>query len=210
LAATLAILFGRAAPGSAEPPYIATCGMVRAFSEPTPTVVGSVAIGTATFPLHAGDQLPSTTALGAAICINQTVTTSGPVIALIAMPSPICGEVLGVAEAIPGQRGEILDIVTTIPGLRIGLTASPILGLNFPGRAISVCFEVSIDANGNALATRVMGAAVQVRIPTPVPAATLPSTATEPSQSAALAIVVAALALVALLIARRCRASAMH
>ena len=176
--AALALLLGWAAPGSAEPPYIATCGTVRAFSEPTPTALGSVTIGTATFALHPGDRLPSTTPLGAALCINRTVTTSGPVLTLIAMPSPICGEVLGIGTA--GQRGAVIDIVTTTPDLRIGLPASANLGFVFPGRSTLACFEVGLDANGNALATRVMGATVTApsAMPTPAPISGLPSTST--------------------------------
>ena len=178
--AALALLTGWAAPVSAEPPYIATCGTVRAFSEPTPTVPGSVTIGTATFSLHSGDRLPSTTPLGAPMCINRTVTTSGPVLTLLAMPSPICGEVLGIAAGISDPRGSLMDIVTTTPDLRIALPASASLGFVFPVRPVVACFEVGLDANGNALATRVMGATVTAPSagPTPAPISGLPSTAT--------------------------------
>lgn len=176
--AALALFVGCASPASAEPPYIATCGTVRAFSEPTPTAAGSVTIGTHTFALHVGDQFPSTTPVGAAMCINRTVTTSGPVLALIAMPSPICGYA-GIVEAIPGQRGELLDIVTTTPDLRIALPVSAPVESAFRVTA-TACFEVGLDANGDAFAARVMGATVPAPTPRPTaaPVSGLPSTST--------------------------------
>jgi hypothetical protein len=194
----LLLFFGREV--SAAPPYISTCGTVRAFSEPTTTVPGSVTIGTATFTLRSGDQFPSTTPLGAAMCINETVTTSGPVLTLIAMPSPICGEVLGIVQS---QRGALIDIVTTTPELRIALAASASLGFVFPGRSTVACFEVGLDANGNAVATRVMGATVTApSAPTPAPISGLPSTATGGTPAELPALVVAASAAMLVLVSR--------
>ena len=203
LGAALTLLMGWAAPVSAEPPYIATCGTVRAFNEPTPTAAGSVTIGTTTFSLHSGDRLPSTTPLGAPMCINRTVTTSGPVLTLLAMPSPICGEVLGIAAGIPDQRGPLIDIVTTTPDLRIALPVSASLGFVFPGRSTVACFEVGLDANGSAFAARVMGATVTVPATTPAPVTRLPSTATDASPTALAALVVTAWAAALFVIARR-------
>ena len=186
---------------SAEPPYIATCGTVRAFSEPTPTVSGSVTIGTHTFALHSGDRFPSTTPLGAAMCINRTVTTSGPVLALIAMPAPICG-FAGIVEAIPGQRGELIDIVTTTPDLRIALPVSASVESVFRGAA-TACFEVGLDANGNAFAARVMGATVTPSpAPTPAPISGLPSTTTGGTLDGVAALVGGASAAILVLILR--------
>jgi LPXTG-motif cell wall-anchored protein len=194
-------------PTSAEPPYLATCGAVRAFTAPSAGVSGSVTIGTATFALHAPDRLPAATSVGNAVCINRTVTTAGPVLELIAMPSPICGEVLGVSKAIPAQRAEVLDIVTTTPGLRIALAASPNLGFTFPQRATLACFGIRIDASGTAIATTVSGAVVPVRTPTAPLTPTLPSTATDANSARVVAVVAAALAAVAFLLKRRRRAS---
>ena len=189
---------------SAEPPYIATCGAVRAFTEPTPTAPGSVTIGTSTFALHSGDQLPSTTPLGAAMCINQTVTTAGPVLALMAMPSPICGEVVGILPAIPGQRAALIDIVTTTPGLRVALAASASLGFVFPGRSTVACFQVNVDAIGNAVAVRVIGGTVTApTAPTPASTSGLPSTATGGTPDELAAFVVAASAIAGVLWRRR-------
>lgn len=194
----LLLFFGPDA--SAAPPYMATCGTVRAFSEPTTTVSGSVTIGTATFTLHSGDQLPSTTPLGAAMCINETVTTSGPVLALIAMPSPICGEVLGIFQS---QGGALIDIVTTTPDLRIALPVSTSLGFVFPGRSTIACFDVGLDANGNAVATRVMGATVTApSAPTPAPISGLPSTATGGPLGELAALVLAISAAMLVLVSR--------
>jgi len=206
-AAALALLLGWAAPGSAEPPYIATCGTIRAFSEPTPTVPGSVTIGTATFSLHSGDRLPSTTPLGAPMCINRTVTTSGPVLTLLAMPSPICGEVLGIAAGISDPRGSLMDIVTTTPDLRIALPAPASLGFVFPGPETAACFEVGLDANGNAFAARVMGATVIAPIArlTPAPISGLPSTATAGTLNGFAALVVGISAAILVVISRRRR-----
>jgi hypothetical protein len=203
VAASLAVFLAWAAPASAEPPYIATCGTVRAFSEPTPTMPGSVTIGTHTFALHSGDRFPSTTPLGAAMCINRTVTTSGPVLALIAMPAPICG-FAGIVEAIPGQRGELIDIVTTTPDLRIALPVSASVGSVFRGAA-TACFEVGLDANGNAFAARVMGATVLAPTPRPTaaPVSGLPSTATTGMFGEFAAILVGASAAILVLISRR-------
>jgi hypothetical protein len=201
--AALALLIGWAGPAAAEPPYIATCGTVRAFSEPTPTAPGSVTIGTHTVALHFGDRFPSTTPLGAAMCITSTVTTSGPVLALVAMPSPICG-FAGLVEAIPGQRGELIDIVTTTPDLRIALPVSASLVSVFRGGAVTACFEVGLDASGNAFAVRVMGATLPAPTPrpTPAPISGLPSTATAGAPDE-FAVVVAALAGILVLISRR-------
>jgi hypothetical protein len=203
VAAALAILIGWASPGSAEPPYIATCGTVRAFIEPTPTATGSVTIGTHTFALHFGDRFPSTTPVGADMCINRTVTTSGPVLALIAMPAPICG-FAGIVEAIPGQRGELIDIVTTTPDLRIALPVSASVGSVFRGAA-TACFEVGLDTNGNAFAARVMGATVVAPTakPTAAPISRLPSTATGGMLGEFAAVVVGASAGILVLILRR-------
>ena len=202
LGAALALFLGWAAPASAEPPYIATCGTVRAFSEPTPTVSGSVTIGTHTVALHSGDRFPSTTPLGAAMCINRTVTTSGPVLALIPMPAPICG-FAGIVEAIPGQRGELIDIVTTTPDLRIALPVSESVESVFRGAA-TACFEVGLDANGNAFAERVMGATVLAPTarPTAAPVSGLPSTATDGTFGDFAAVVVAASAAILVLSSR--------
>ena len=188
---------------TAEPPYIATCGTVRAFSEPTPTVPGSVTIGTFTFALHSGDRFPSTTPLGAAMCITRVGTRSGPALALVAMPSPVCG-FAGIVEGTPGQRGELIDIVTTTPDLRIALPVSASLGFVFPG-AVTACFEVGLDANGNAFAARVMGAAVPAPTPrpTPAPISGLPSTATGGTPDELAAFVVAASAIAGVLWRRR-------
>ena len=203
-AAALALLIGWTAPGSAEPPYIATCGTVRAFSEPTPTTPGSVTIGTFTFALRSGDRFPSTTPLGAAMCINRTVTTSGPVLVLFAMPAPICGEVLGIVDGVPG-RGSVIDIVTTTPDLRVGLPASPSLGFVFPGRETAACFEVGLDTNGNAFAARVMGATVVAPTASPTPAAIsgLPSTATDGTHGGLAAVLLGVAAAILVLISRR-------
>jgi hypothetical protein len=204
VAAGLALLLGWAAPGSAEPPYIATCGTVRAFIEPTPTAPGSVTIGTHTLALHFGDRFPSTTPLGAAMCITRVGTMSGPALALVAMPSPICG-FAGIVEAIPGQRGELIDIVTTTPDLRIALPVSASVESVFRAAA-TACFEVGLDANGNAFAARVMGATVPAPTPRPTaaPVSGLPSTATAGTSAEFGAVVVlAALAGILVLISRR-------
>jgi hypothetical protein len=190
-----------ASPAAAEPPYLATCGTVRAFNEPTPTAPGSVTIGTATFSLHFGDRLPSTTPLGARMCINRTVTTAGPVLTLIAMPAPICG-FAGIVEGIPGQRRELIDIVTTTPDLRIALPVSASVESVFRGAA-TACFEVGLDANGNVFAARVMGATVTVPATTPGPVTRLPSTATDASPTALAALVVTVWAAALFVVARR-------
>jgi hypothetical protein len=202
-AAALALLIGWAAPAAAEPPYIATCGTVRAFTEPTPTAPGSVTIGTHTFALRTGDRFPSMTPIGAAMCINRTVTTSGPVHALIAMPAPVCG-FAGIVEAIPGQRGELLDIVTTTPDLRIALPVSASVESVFRTTA-TACFEVGLDANGDAFAARVMGAIVPPPTPRPTaaPISGLPSTSTGGTPREPAAIFLGMAAMILLLVARR-------
>jgi len=192
-------------PAAAEPPYLATCGTVRVFIAPSATVAGSVTIGTSTFALHASDQLPAASPVGLAMCINRTLTTAGPVLELIAMPSPICGEVLGLSPAIPDQRGAVIDIVTTTPGLRIALAASPNLAFTFPQRATSACFEIRIDASGTAIASMVMGAAVPAATPTAPPITTLPSTATDARSAEVVAIVGTTSAAIAFLVMRRRR-----
>ena len=192
--AALALLVGWAGPAAAEPPYIATCGTVRAFTEPTPTAPGSVTIGTHTFALHSGDRFPSTTPLGAAMCITRVGTMSGPALALVAMPAPICG-FAGLVEAIPGQRGELIDVVTTTPDLRIALPISASVLSVFRNGAVIACFEVALDANGNAFATRVMGAAFPAFAPRPTsaPIGVLPSTTTDGTPGELAAIVLAGL-----------------
>jgi len=150
-----------------------------------------VTIGTHTFALHIGDRFPSTTPIGAAMCINRTVTTSGPVLALIAMPSPVCG-FAGIVEAIPGQRGELLDIVTTTADLRIALPVSSSVSSTFRGAA-TACFEVGLDANGDAFAARVMGVIVPAPTPRPTtaPISGLPSTSTDETRLQLEAVVLA-------------------
>src|SRR5205823_3011991 len=147
---------------------------------------------------------PATSPVGLAMCINRTLTTAGPVLELIAMPSPICGEVLGLSPAIPDQRGAVIDIVTTTPGLRIALAASPNLAFTFPQRATSACFEIRIDASGTAIASTVIGAAVPAATPTAPPITTLPSTATD-ARSEVVAIVGTTSAAIAFLVMRRQR-----
>jgi hypothetical protein len=137
------------------------------------------------------------------MCINRTVTTSGPVLALIAMPAPICG-FAGIVEAIPGQRGELIDIVTTTPDVRIALPVSASVGSVVRGAA-TACFEVGLDANGNAFAARVMGATVLAPTPRPTaaPVSGLPSTATTGMFGEFAAILVGASAAILVLISRR-------
>jgi len=184
---------------SAEPPYLATCGVVRAFTAATASANGSVTIGTSTFALRASDRLPAASPVGLAMCINRTVTTAGPVLELIAMPSPVCGEILGLSPAIPGQRGAVIDIVTTTPDLRIALAASASLRFTFPDRSTVACLEVGLDATGTAVASRVMGATVTVPATMPGPVTRLPSTATDARSVEVVLIVAATSAAVAFL-----------
>ena len=197
LSLALAGLLLGGASASAAPPFLATCGLVRALTAPTTSAPGSITIGDRTFTLTASDQV-SSSAVGSVRCLTQTTTTSGPVLTLAALPSPLCGEIFG--GILENPSGRFLDVIVE-PGFHISILAAPSVRLPEGTTTTAVaCFETTIDAAGRAVATRIMGAVVTPRPPsTPTlrPAAGLPSTSTDASLAAA-ALAAAAAALVAL------------
>ena len=160
-------------PAGAEPPFFATCGCIDALTAPTASAAGSIAIGGRVFALSARDRMPPVPLVGTLGCLNQTVTTSGPVLELLGMPSHVCGFTF-VLDAIPGVSPARIDI-SVGPNLRLILLAAP--SLEPPGPAATLaCFATGIDNAGRATAVRTLTSA-----PVPAPAVTtLPSTSTSP------------------------------
>ena len=165
------------APASAEPPFFATCGRVDAVSFPTASAPGSITIGGRAFALTVRDRTPAVPLVGTLGCLNQTVTTSGPILELLGMPSPMCGQVMGVLDPVAGVSPAGIDIVLG-PNLRVVLFAAP--GLDLPGpRTVFACFETGIDNRGLATAVRTLTASQA-----PAPAVTtMPSTSTAAGSS---------------------------
>jgi len=95
-AIAVTVAFGR--PALAEPPFIAACGLIRAFTPPSPTAPGSITVGVRTSALTAADHFAQA-AFGGVACLNQRVTTSGPVLEVVAVPVPFCGEMLAVGPS---------------------------------------------------------------------------------------------------------------
>jgi hypothetical protein len=168
LASSLLFLSG---PAGAEPPFFATCGRIDALTVPAAPAAGSITIGGQVVALSARDRIPSVPLVGTLGCLNQTVTTSGPALVLLGMPSHVCGFAF-VLDAIPGISPARIDI-SAGPNLRMILLAAP--GLEPPGpQAALACFATGIDSAGRATAVRTLTSA-----PLPAPAVTtLPSTST--------------------------------
>jgi hypothetical protein len=144
---------------SAEPPFFATCGRIDALSLPTASAPGSITLGGNTFAITVRDRIPQAPLVGTVGCLNQTVTTSGPVLVLLGMPSPFCGQVMGVLEPVAGARPAAIDIFSP-PTLRTVLLAAP--GLQLSGRSgVAGCFETGIDSAGRATAVRALTASAQ-------------------------------------------------
>jgi hypothetical protein len=155
---------------SAEPPYFATCGRIDALRIPTASAPGSIMIGGGTFAITVRDRIPQLPLIGTLGCLNQTVTTSGPVLELLGMPSHFCGRVMGLIEPIAGTRPAGIDILSP-PTLRTVLLAAP--GLQLPGpQVVLACFETGIDSIGRATAVRTLTASASPGI------TNLPSTST--------------------------------
>jgi hypothetical protein len=145
----------------AEPPFVATCGVIRSVTPASATVAGSVVIADRSFALTARDRV-NAAVVGGIACLNQTVTTNGPALELVALPSPVCGEVLAVTAT-------ALDLVIG-PTLRINLGLGAGSAFTDPGRAVNACFETGLDAAGRVVALRRLGGTPSQ------PPATLPST----------------------------------
>jgi len=164
---------------SAEPPYFATCGRSDAVSLPTASAPGSITIGGSTFALTIRDRIPQVPLVGTRGCLNQTVTTSGPVLVLLGMPSHLCGQVMGVLEPIAGARPAGIDVLSP-PTLRTILLAAP--GLDLPGPQVALaCFVTGIDNLGRATAVRSPTASASSAPPITT---LLPSTSTRSTLSA--------------------------
>jgi len=155
---------------SAEPPFFATCGRIDALSLPTVSAPGSITVGGGTFPITLRDRIPAVALVGTLGCLNQAVTTSGPVLQLLGMPSHLCGQVMGILDPIAGLRPAGIAIFSA-PTLRTVLLAAP--GLRLPNpNVVFACFETGIDSAGRATAVRTLTASTQAAI------TSLPSTST--------------------------------
>lgn len=142
-AIAVTVAFGR--PALAEPPFIAACGLIRAFTPPSPTAPGSITVGVRTSALTAADHFAQA-AFGGVACLNQRVTTSGPVLEVVAVPVPFCGEMLAVGP-------ESLDIRVR-PGFRMVVRSAPGFVLAGPGVGVSACFDTGLNAAGELVVTR--------------------------------------------------------
>jgi len=93
--ATLTILLSLVALAGdalAEPPSFADCGLVKAYTPATTANAGSITIGSKTIALAVADRMPADrAAIGQVMCLHQTVTTAGPVLELLPLPTPLCG-----------------------------------------------------------------------------------------------------------------------
>jgi len=154
---------------SAEPPFFATCGRIDGLSLPTASAPGSITIGGRMFAITLRDRISPVASVGSLGCLNQTVTTSGPLLQLLGMPSHLCGQVMGVLDPIAGQRPAGIDVLSP-PTLRTVLFAAP--GLRLPDPNVFACFETGIDSAGRATAVRTLTASTQTAI------TSLPSTST--------------------------------
>jgi hypothetical protein len=170
----------------AEPPFFATCGVIRAFTPPSATAGGSITIADRTFAVTSRDRMAGAV-VGNTVCLNQTVTTSGPAFELVSLPSPACGEVNAVGAA-------SLDLFIQ-PSLHVTLGFGSGFSFKDPGRAVVACFETGLDASGRVVAVRSVASA-----PSKAPAtgpSTLPSTSTaEPFAAPAGALEAIAVAIV--------------
>jgi hypothetical protein len=133
------------APVTAEPPFVSTCGVIRAFAAPSGSAAGSITIADQTFALTSHD-LITAAAVGRIACLDRTVTTSGPAFALVDLPAPLCGEVIGVGAA-------SLDLFVQ-PTLRLMLGFAAGFSFQDPGRAVTACFDTGLDAAGRVVAVR--------------------------------------------------------
>jgi hypothetical protein len=178
----------------AEPPFDAVCGRVNAVSAPTATANGSITIGSQTIPLRAGDRI-TTASIGTVGCVNRQMTTSGPVLALVPLPTPLCGQVV---SAVPTPGGSTFLELIVEPGFRIAIRLEPSLA-GAVSEGSSACLNTSLDAQGNAVALSLFGPVVTLA-PSPAvtttpgatsrpTAVTLPSTAAAPDAATIVAVI---------------------
>ena len=178
--ASLAILVSLAALAGnarAEPPSFADCGLVKAYTPPTAATAGSITIASKTIPVAVADRVPADrVAVGQVMCLHQTVTTAGPVLELLPLPTPLCGT----GDSLPFDTSAPNRIDLQIaPGFRAIFLTAPGLRLPSAVPGSRLCFETGVNAEGWSTISRVISAT-----PLPTPSAaprTLPSTSTAAS-----------------------------
>jgi hypothetical protein len=96
------------------------------------------------------------------MCLHQTVTTSGPVLELLALPTPLCGTSDSLPFDTPTPDRIDLQIA---PGFRAVFFTAP--GLRVPNVAPGsrLCFETGVNADGWATIFRVFSATLRHRPP---------------------------------------------
>ena len=181
-AAALAFVSGQA---NAEPPFIGSCGVVRAFTAPTANGPGSITIGSRTLALTVTDRLPGTIP-GTLVCTRGGTLTSGPITVVEPMPAPLCGRVESITAAAGGTSFLQLQVVGDDPSYRLALavngTLPPFIAASID-RGVSGCFATGLDASGNVVVMSLIGGGAAPIAPNPStpstpPVRQLPSTST--------------------------------
>jgi hypothetical protein len=180
--ATLTILVSLAALAGnarAEPPSFADCGLVKAYTPPTAATAGSISIGSKTIALAVADRVPADqAAVGQLMCLHQTVTTAGPVLELLPLPTPLCGT----GDSLPFDASAPNRIDLQIaPGFRAIFLTAPGLRLPSVAPGSRLCFETGVNAEGWATLFRIISV-TPFTTPSAAPR-TLPSTSTAVSST---------------------------
>jgi hypothetical protein len=177
---TLTILLSLAVLGGdalAEPPSFADCGLVKGYTPPTSASAGSITIGSKTIALRLADRVPADqAAIGHVMCLHQKVTTAGPVLELLPLPTPLCGT--GDSLPFDTHAPDRIDIQIA-PGFRAIFLTAPGLRLPSVAPGSRLCFETGVNAEGCATILRVISV-TPTTTPTVAPR-NLPSTSTAAS-----------------------------
>lgn len=202
VAAVATVLGGTSALAQQQPQVGFTCGRVTAFTAPTGTSDGSIAIGTMTFVARAGSlpNPPPPIAVGTTLCLTGQMDASGAFTSLTASTfgDTVCGTVVAFSAPSATAAGTLTirtNAEWTLP-VRAGTT------LNAAQTTGSQCFTFALNAQGNAEIIASAGApksgttAGQTGAPSQLPSTSVTASepASQPVFGLALVLVAAAIA----------------
>jgi hypothetical protein len=143
------------------------CGVLSEHTPATAQASGKILLGSRVLMLAAGASSPATEgrppAVGAATCVSATQGATGALTSYVfaGVPSPACGTVTSVTSPQASARGELVLASFFRIFIASGTTLAP------SAASGARCFEVAIDAGGDAAVVR--------EVPNPQPAPTLPA-----------------------------------
>jgi hypothetical protein len=204
---TLTALWSSSGTALALGVYVSHCGVLKAFVAPTSTTLGSVTIGSVTYPVLIGG---GPTSFGSSVCLIGGNLTPGALAGLTLSPLPavFCGDVPGFRAPTATEAGAVvIGLAGHAPGYDPGLIIPVGTTLATPALGSRHCYATGLNGVGDAIVI------AELTLPSPTATSasgqssaprTLPATSTD-SMGDLLALLWTALCLglVALIAARR-------